>query len=84
MPINSWRMNPMDEVYIGKTKDCNNPALDGKYCDFCTQARKETRNKVLGAAGTAVIAGGGVAAKKGLLKKVPELAIKAVRLVLKK
>ncbi len=34
-----------------KTKGCNNPVLDGKYCLQCTQVRKENKNKGLAVAG---------------------------------
>ncbi|NMC33986.1 MAG: hypothetical protein GYA36_16210 [Veillonellaceae bacterium] len=38
-----------------KTKGCNNPVLDGKYCMYCTQARKEKKKNFLSVAGASVI-----------------------------
>lgn len=80
----------MNEVNICKSKDCNNPALDGKYCDYCTQVRKERKSTAakvaVGVAAGAVGAARAVGAviKSGTWKKVPELAIKVVRVIFKK
>jgi len=35
-----------------KTKGCNNPVLKGKYCEHCSQIKKEKRNKVIKGAGS--------------------------------
>ena len=67
-----------------KTKSCDNLVIDGKYCEYCTQKRKEKRNKAVGtglAAGTIVT---GYIINKGVLKKIPELVGVAVKLVLKR
>ena len=36
-----------------KTRDCTNPVLSGKYCEFCKKKRKEKRNKIIAGAGSA-------------------------------
>jgi len=67
-----------------KTKGCNNPVLDGKYCEFCKQKRKENKDKVVAGAGGALILGGGFAIKKGALKQIPKIAAKVIQVVLRK
>ena len=67
-----------------KTKDCDNPVLDGKYCEHCKQVRKETRGKVYKVTGGAAIPVAGVVAKTGAWRKIPEIAVKIARLFLKK
>ena len=67
-----------------KTKDCYNPVLDGKYCEYCNQIRKERKDKILAVAGGAFIFGGGVAKKKGLIKKAPKIAAKVLQLILRR
>jgi hypothetical protein len=34
-----------------KKKGCNNPVLDGNYCEHCKQSRKEQRENFLKGAG---------------------------------
>lgn len=60
-----------------KTKGCNNPVLDGKYCEFCKQKRKETKQKIMeGAAGALIIV---VAAfKKGAFKQFLKFFVKGI------
>lgn len=67
-----------------QTKGCNNPVLDGMYCEFCKQKRKENKDKIMAGAGGALILGGGVAIKKGALKQIPKIAAKVIQLVLRK
>jgi hypothetical protein len=67
-----------------KTKGCNNPVLDGKYCVHCKQKRKENKNKGLAVAGVVGIPVAGVAIKKGALKQIPKIAGKVLQLVLKR
>lgn len=67
-----------------KTKGCNNPVLDGKYCELCKQKRKENKDKIMAGAGGAFILGAGVAIKKGALKQIPKIAAKVIQVVLKK
>lgn len=67
-----------------KTKGCNNPMIDGKYCEFCKQKRKENKDKIMVGAGGVLILGGGVAVKKGALKHIPKIAAKVIQLVLRK
>lgn len=74
----------MNEVNICKSKDCNNPALDGKHCRYCTQARKERKRKVGKVVGGTAVGAVGAVIKSGIWKKVPELAIKVVRVIFKK
>ncbi|KAF0222994.1 MAG: hypothetical protein FD179_1830 [Erysipelotrichaceae bacterium] len=37
-----------NKVKTCKTHDCDNEAIVGKYCAFCTQLRKEKRAKIFG------------------------------------
>lgn len=67
-----------------KTKGCNNPVLDGKYCLQCAQVRKENKNKGLAVAGAVGIPALGYAIKKGALKQVPKIAKAVVRIILRK
>ncbi len=67
-----------------KYKGCDNPVLEGKYCAYHTQVMKEKRDKGLLAAGGLALLPIGVAIKKGALKKIPEIAAKAVQIVLKR
>lgn len=67
-----------------KTKGCNNPVLDGKYCEFCKQKRKENKDKIMARAGGVLILGGGVAIKKGALELIPKIAVKVIQVVLRK
>jgi len=70
-----------------KTKKCNNPVLDGKYCVNCTQTNKERNKKIVAGAGTtaATVATATIVAHKtGLLKKLPGAAMKIAQLILKK
>lgn len=69
---------------ICKTKGCNNPVLDGKYCEHCKQVRKETKNKVLIGAGGVAIPAAGYAIKKGALKQVPKIAKTVLQIILRK
>ena len=64
-----------------KTKGCNNPVLDGKYCLQCTQVRKENKNKGLAVAGAVGIPAIGLAIKKGALKQVPKIAKAVVKII---
>jgi hypothetical protein len=66
-----------------KTKGCNNPVIEGKYCEQCTQTRKETKDKVLAGVGTGAVVGVGVAAKTGVLKQIPVVAVKLIKGILK-
>ena len=67
-----------------KTNGCNNPVLDGKYCDYCNQRRKEDKDKIKAGVGGAFILGGGFAIKKGALKKIHRIAEKVIKVVLRK
>lgn len=67
-----------------KTKGCDNPALDGKYCEYCKQIRKENKNKGLAIAGGIAIPAVGIAIKKGALKQIPKIAGKVVQVILRK
>ena len=44
-----------------KKKGCDNPVLEGKYCEHCKQIRKEKRDNFLKAAGGTVMAVGSIA-----------------------
>ena len=67
-----------------KSKGCCNPVLDGKYCEYCKQSRKETKNKILVVAGGVAIPAVGVAIKKGALKQVPKIAAKVIQVILRR
>lgn len=67
-----------------KSKSCNNPVLNGKYCEHCTQRRKERRNKILGGAGSATIIGVCTAIKTGVIKQAPKIGDKVIKIVLRK
>lgn len=67
-----------NEFKTCKTHDCDNEAIDGKYCAFCTQLRKEKKEKIFGAI-FGVGATIGIAIKSGYGKKAVTLAIKAFR-----
>lgn len=67
-----------------KSKGCNNPVLDGKYCEYCKQIRKERKDKILAGAGGAVILGVSVAIKKGVIKQVPKIAAKILQVILRR
>jgi hypothetical protein len=67
-----------------KTKGCNNPVLDGKYCEYCKQKQKEVKDKALFVAGGVALPVIGIAIKKGVLKKVPEIAKAVLRLALRR
>ena len=67
-----------------KSKGCNNPVLDGKYCEHCKQKRKENGGKILAGAGGVAILGLGVARKKGAMKQVPKIAAKLMQVILRK
>jgi len=67
-----------------KTKGCNNPVLDGKYCEYCKQKRKEDGNKVKATVGGAAILGGGAVIKKVGVKKIVQVAGEVLRVVLKR
>ncbi len=41
-----------------KNNGCNNPVLDGKYCEHCKQARKEKRGDFLKVAGSVAVSVG--------------------------
>ncbi|GHU82296.1 hypothetical protein FACS1894196_0400 [Clostridia bacterium] len=76
-----------DKVKICKTKVCNNPVLDGKYCEYCKQKRKENKNKGLAVAvavGIPAVSAAGYAIKKGALKQIPKIAGKIIQVVLKR
>lgn len=62
-----------------KTKGCNNPVLDGKYCLYCTQVRKENKKKGFAIAGAVVIPAIGYAINKGALKQAPKIARAVVK-----
>ena len=53
-----------EKTLICKTKGCNNPVINGNYCEYCKQKRKENRNKVLAVVGAVAIFG--ISAVKGL------------------
>jgi len=59
-----------------KSKNCNNLVLNGKYCEYCKQKRKEKRDQILGIMGGTFIVGIFAAAKKGVLKQAPAIAAK--------
>jgi len=65
-----------------KSKNCNNPIIDGKYCEYCKQRKKERREKIWGVIGSTAFLGGCVAVKKGVIKQVPIIAAKIVNVVL--
>lgn len=67
-----------------KTKGCSNPVLDGKYCEYCKQKRKENKNNGLAVAGGIAIPAVGIAIKKGALKQIPKIAGKVIQVVLRK
>jgi hypothetical protein len=67
-----------------KTKGCNNPVLDGKYCEYCKQKRKEDGNKVKVAVGGAAIIGGGAVIKKVGMKKIARVAGEVLRVIFKR
>jgi hypothetical protein len=64
-----------------KTKGCNNPVLDGKYCLQCTQIRKENKKKGWAVAGAVGIPALGIAIKKGALKQAPKIAKAVVKII---
>lgn len=64
-----------------KTKGCNNPVLDGKYCLQCTQVRKENKKKGWAVAGAVGIPALGYAIKKGALKQAPKIAKAMVKII---
>ena len=67
-----------------KTKGCGNPVLDGKYCEYCKQKRRENKNKGLAVAGGIAIPAVGIAIKKGALKQIPKIAGKVIQVLLRK
>lgn len=69
-----------------KSKGCYNPVLDGKYCEYCKQRRKENKDKILAAAvaAGAGIVGVGFAIKKGGIKQVPKIAAKFIKVILRR
>ena len=73
-----------EKTAICKTKGCNNPVLNGKYCEYCKQKRKEDGNKVKAVVGGAAILGGGAVVKKVGVKKVVEFAGKVLQVVLRR
>ena len=56
-----------------KTKACNNPVLEGKYCENCYKLKKENRDKFLKSAGGVALGIGSlvltVVFKKPFIKK---------------
>jgi hypothetical protein len=73
-----------EKTTICKTKGCNNPILDGKYCEYCKQKRKEKGNIAKGAVAAVGIPAAGYAIKKGALKQVPKIAKAALQIILRK
>ena len=67
-----------------KSKGCYNPVLEGKYCEYCKQRRKENKDKILAATAGAGILGGGIAIKKGVIKQVPKIAAKVLQVILRR
>lgn len=67
-----------------KTKGCNNPVLDGNYCEFCKQKRKENKQKIMAGAGSALILVVTAAFKKGVFKQIIKFAAKGIQLALRK
>lgn len=67
-----------------KSKGCYNPVLDGKYCEYCKQRRKENKDKILKAATGLGILGGSVAIKKGAIKQVPKIAAKVLKVIFRR
>lgn len=67
-----------------KSKGCCNPVLDGKYCEYCKQIRKERKDNILAGAVGVVILGGGAAIKKVVIKQVPKIAAKVLQLILRR
>jgi hypothetical protein len=71
-----------------KSKDCNNPVLEGKYCNLCKQKRKETRENILkgtgAAASTAAILVVSIVKSKDTLKQVPKIVENVAKVILKK
>lgn len=60
----------MNKAKQCKTQGCNNPVLEGEYCRYCQQARKENREQGLKVAG---VAGGVVVLIKVAIKYIPKL-----------
>jgi hypothetical protein len=54
-----------------KNKGCNNPVLNGKYCENCSQIKKEKRDNVIKGAG-GILLGVGAFVLSALLKKPRE------------
>jgi nitrogen regulatory protein PII-like uncharacterized protein len=67
-----------------KSKDCNNPVLEGKYCNLCRQEKKENREKILKRAGAGAILVVGIVKNKDLIKQVPKTAEKVAKVIFKK
>ncbi len=65
-------MNKKRET-ICRTKGCENPVLEGKYCEHCKQKRKELRDAALSVCGV-VIGGAVVRFSKPLLKGAGKVA----------
>lgn len=54
-----------------KNKGCNNPVLDGKYCEHCKLVRKEKRGNFVKVVGSAAVSIGSIALAV-ILKKKPK------------
>ena len=67
-----------------KTKNCYNPVIDGNYCEYCTQKKKENRNRAAAAGFGLCITAAGFAIKKGALKQIPKMVSTVVKMILKR
>lgn len=66
-----------------KNKECNNPVLNGKYCEQCTQKRKEDEGVFLSVGGLAIL-GIIVAIKKRAFEQGLKFVSKAAEVILRK
>lgn len=66
------------EIKSCKTEGCTNEVLDGKYCEYCKQERKEKGITIAGIV-VGIGTGIGIAIKSGIVKKGVTGAIKIYR-----
>lgn len=70
-----------DQLEKCKTRGCYNPAVNGKYCDQCKKKRKETRKKFFAGAGGTGAMGLIITFNREAIKKAPEIASKALKVL---